>query len=505
MKKFSSLQPLTRFNRKKKKKFEVGLTESTSSIDHDDNLQTTSPLSPQPRTSPFRSMFSPRSFKGRAKLGENSLVHDDKPTNRMLSPVSEDDATDFSTNTSTQDGAVGEHHCAQSLPNLSPAMAAIEARTEEMFRSMQRDSPQSKTATPKTPQTPKNEDREDHATKGSATPTRARSVGVMLSKYSPRKSKPGGTSGEGGIDRLEKRWTIRGLTSLLSKRGTVAAAAGEPSDLSSNWLIDFNELTIGKTIGHSSFGTVCQGTFNGTNVAVKTIQCDKPDILKDFQKEAELNCKLRHPNIVLFMGICVQPTKVCLVTELMSRGNVRELLLRPDTDGAPITWSLRKHWALDTARGMAYLHSLDPPMIHRDLKTTNLLVDRGMCVKICDFGLSRVRSEKLMSAVGTVQFSAPEVLRNEFYSENADLFSFGTVMWELYTRSCVFDGLSQMDIYTAVMAGEMPTIDNECDERYRKLMMQCWSMDPTSRPTFRDVINSLSEMVDDHPLEENSP
>lgn len=457
-------------------------------------------------------MFSPRSFKSRAKLGDNFLAHDNKPTNRMLSPVSEDDATDFSTNASTQDGGLGEHHCAQSLPSLSPAMAAIEARTEEMFRSLHCDSsqskspqsksPQSKSPQSKSPQTTKTDDRDDRATKGSTTPTRARSVGVMLSKYSPRKSKPGGTSGEGGIDRLEKRWTIRGLTNLISKRGTVAAP-DEPSDLSSNWLIDFNELTIGKTIGHSSFGTVCQGTFNGTNVAMKTIQCDSPDILKDFQKEAELNCKLRHPNIVLFMGICVQPTKVCLVTELMGRGNVRELLLRPETDGVPITWSLRKHWGLDTARGMAYLHSLDPPMIHRDLKTTNLLVDRGMSVKICDFGLSRVRSEKLMSAVGTVQFSAPEVLRNEFYSENADLFSFGTVMWELYTRSCVFDGLSQMDIYTAVMAGEMPTIDNECDERYRKLMMQCWAMDPACRPTFREVINSLSEMVDDHPLEEN--
>jgi serine/threonine protein kinase len=90
----------------------------------------------------------------------------------------------------------------------------------------------------------------------------------------------------------------------------------------------------------------------------------------------------------------------------MERGTVRDLLLSKSR----LEWNIRLNWALDTATGMAYLHSLEPCIIHRDLKTTNLLVDRGFNVKICDFGLSRFMSkDSVMSAVGTVQFAAPEV------------------------------------------------------------------------------------------------
>lgn len=296
-------------------------------------------------------------------------------------------------------------------------------------------------------------------------------------------------------DRPERRRTARGVAAVKSRKE-------ESAGLSDHWMINVNDLVIGKTIGHSSFGTVNVGKLNGTKVAVKTIQYgSSPDSLNSlcsFKKEAELNCKLRHPNVVLFMGIAVQPKKICIVTELMSRGNVRDLLVTV-LKGKPLRldWSLRQQWALDTAQGMAYLHSLDPPMIHRDLKTTNLLVDRGMNVKICDFGLSRFKSDKLMSAVGTVHFAAPEVLNHEQYSEKADLFSFGTVMWELYTRDCVFKGLPQIEVYNRVISGNMPDVDKDCDPRYAELMKQCWEIDPTNRPSFREVIDRLGVLVDE--------
>lgn len=277
----------------------------------------------------------------------------------------------------------------------------------------------------------------------------------------------------------------------------------EAASLSEHWMIDYKDIVLGKTIGHSSFGAVNEGKLNGTRVAVKTIQRDgNPNAgtgIGAFKKEAELNCQLRHPNIVLFMGISVQPTKVCIVTELMARGNVRDLLVTKTSKGKPLRldWSLRQQWALDTAQGMAYLHSHDPPMIHRDLKTTNLLVDRGMNVKICDFGLSRIRSDKQMSAVGTVHFSAPEVLRHEKYTEKVDVFSFGAVCWELYTRLPIFKGMAQIEIYKSVIDGIMPPVDDNCEPQFKKLMQECWDTNPSNRPSFREIIERLSVLVDE--------
>ena len=272
--------------------------------------------------------------------------------------------------------------------------------------------------------------------------------------------------------------------------------------LSLEWMLDYGQIQLGKVIGHSSFGIVQEATLNGTKVAVKTVKLNPKmntdDEISAFKKEAELNSKLRHPNIVLFMGICVEPKHVCIVTELMVRGNVLDLLVGY-INGRPVKldWSTRLQWALDTAMGMCYLHSLSPPMIHRDLKTTNLLVDRGMNVKICDFGMSRFKvDDKIMSAVGTVQFAAPEVLRNERYTEKADLFSFGTVLWELHTRIRVFKGLPQIEVYRAVIEGNMPDVPRGCPSQYRQLMKACWQLQPSKRPTFReaiDVLDSISE------------
>lgn len=278
--------------------------------------------------------------------------------------------------------------------------------------------------------------------------------------------------------------------------------AGSSFGLSKSWLIDRDSITLGKTIGHSSFGTVCEGRLNGTKVAVKTIKRGSGGTGDDdatIAKESEFNCRLRHPNIVLFMGIALTPSEVCIVTELMARGNVRDLLVpTPGGRTVKLDLSLRLQWAIDTAQGMAYLHSLTPPMIHRDLKTTNLLVDRGMNVKICDFGMSRIQADdKIMTAVGTVQFAAPEVLKHERYNEKVDIFSFGTVMWELYTRAPVFDKLPQLAVYQAVIGGNMPDVDDNCPQIFKNVMQSCWLRNPKDRPSFQAILETLSQLVDE--------
>lgn len=140
----------------------------------------------------------------------------------------------------------------------------------------------------------------------------------------------------------------------------------------------------------------------------------------EFVKEATMLMKLRHPNIVLFMGTLVTNNEFCIgimasslnnskVTEFMSLGSLRHVL---DDSKIELSIESRLSMALDAAKGMNYLHNLDPPVIHRDLKSQNLLVNKELVVKVTDFGLAKMNEIKEMSTTfcGTLPWTAPEIL-----------------------------------------------------------------------------------------------
>jgi serine/threonine protein kinase len=135
--------------------------------------------------------------------------------------------------------------------------------------------------------------------------------------------------------------------------------------------------------------------------------------------------KLLHPNVIQLRGVVVTRDAQYLVLEFAALGSVFDHIHRRGKDGKrrPMSWALAYRIALGCAKGMAYLHSFEPPILHRDLKSQNLLLTTARRVKLCDFGLSRVKSmTKTMSRIGTVQWVAPEVLREERYSEQADVW-----------------------------------------------------------------------------------
>ena len=283
-------------------------------------------------------------------------------------------------------------------------------------------------------------------------------------------------------------------TGSTASRGSEARV---PSDAS--WEVDYNSIKFVRKIGEGGFGSVSHARWNGTDVAVKELFTDeslKPEHIKALRTEIEVNMALRHPNITLFMGGCTRKPHLCMLTEYVARGNLRDIL---NDDDMALTWSSRYRVARDTARGMTYLHSKG--IIHRDLKSLNLLCDDTWTTKICDFGIARSvpRSRKMTVASGSFDWCAPEVLAGAEYDEKADVFSFGCVMLEIITRMHVYDCTCA---WNRQVAGQgYPKLKDLCPVRcppsFLAIATACLDKDPAERPTFASVMDMLEAVEGD--------
>ncbi len=176
-------------------------------------------------------------------------------------------------------------------------------------------------------------------------------------------------------------------------------------------LINPSELEIVKTVGVGSCGEVFEAMWRGTKVAVKKIfrTLLHGNSMREFQMESDMLRRLRHPSIVLWMGTCLQGRDMCIVTEFIERGSLREVL---SSQSIVLDWPTILNMAIDAARGMNYLHTFAPPIIHRDLKSHNLLVDKNFRVKVTDFGLAKFQvDDKATTFCGTLPWTAPEVFK----------------------------------------------------------------------------------------------
>ncbi|CAA7400099.1 unnamed protein product [Spirodela intermedia] len=296
-------------------------------------------------------------------------------------------------------------------------------------------------------------------------------------------------------------------TSSVSSSGSTSSSAVQKLDLEADCLdyeILWEDLVIGEQIGQGSCGTVYHALWYGSDVAVKVFSKQEysEDVINSFKQEVSLMKRLRHPNILLFMGSVTSPQRLCIITEFLPRGSLFRLLQRATTR---LDWRRRVHMALDIARGVNYLHHCNPPIFHRDLKSSNLLVDKNWTVKVGDFGLSRLKHETYLTSntgKGTPQWMAPEVLRNEHADEKSDVYSYGVVLWELVTEKIPWDNLNSMQVIGAVgFMNQRLELPEDLDPQWVSIISSCWHSEPNLRPTFQELIERLKDLQRQYSLQ----
>ncbi|KAF1872686.1 hypothetical protein Lal_00016523 [Lupinus albus] len=262
------------------------------------------------------------------------------------------------------------------------------------------------------------------------------------------------------------------------------------------WTIDLRMLNMGEAFAQGAFGKLYRGTYNNEDVAIKILERPENDPPKaqlmeqQFQAEVMMLATLKHPNIVRFIGACRKPMVWCIVTEYAKGGSVRQFLRKRQNRSVPLKLAVKQ--ALDVARGMAYVHGLG--LIHRDLKSDNLLIFGDKSIKIADFGVARieVQTEGMTPETGTYRWMAPEMIQHRPYTQKVDIYSFGIVLWELITGMLPFQNMTAVQAAFAVVNRNVrPIVPNDCLPILREIMTRCWDPNPDVRPPFAEIVGML--------------
>uniref|UniRef100_A0A6B2L5E0 Protein kinase domain-containing protein n=1 Tax=Arcella intermedia TaxID=1963864 RepID=A0A6B2L5E0_9EUKA len=268
------------------------------------------------------------------------------------------------------------------------------------------------------------------------------------------------------------------------------------------WLIDFEELILGDIIGKGYFGEVRKGTWKGVVVAVKYLyNMEDPSNENKFLQEIAILSNLRHPNIINFIGWSktkkqvnsVINASVAMVTEYMGGGTLHWSLTNSYSFLSQ-TFHLLSNIILDIVRGMTYLHSRN--ILHRDLNARNILLDEHYKCKISDFGLSRLKAEhgSMTSHIGFLVCMAPEVYIGEEYSFQADVYSFGMVLYHILVGKQPNDDIDPLKFAHMVAHDKhRPPISANVSPFFKQIISQCWHENPEERPSFSSLLDSISQ------------
>ncbi|XP_078280349.1 megakaryocyte-associated tyrosine-protein kinase isoform X2 [Rhinoraja longicauda] len=268
------------------------------------------------------------------------------------------------------------------------------------------------------------------------------------------------------------------------KEGTKSAAEEFSK---AGWLLDIQQLIFGDQIGEGEFGAVFQAEYIGEKVAVKNIKCDV--MAQSFLEETSVMTKLQHKNLVKLLGVIVDKG-LYIVTEFMSKGNLVNYLR---TRGRSVIKTRELiNFGLDVCEGMEYLES--KKLVHRDLAARNILISHDNLAKVSDFGLAKGVSSRQDQAKLPVKWTAPEALKLHKFSTKSDVWSYGILLWELFSYGrAPYPKLSLMDVSQRVERGYRMESPEMCPVAVYELMKSCWEHEPGKRPTFKKLKEKMEK------------
>ncbi|GMI95098.1 hypothetical protein like AT2G25220 [Hibiscus trionum] len=277
-----------------------------------------------------------------------------------------------------------------------------------------------------------------------------------------------------------------------------------------------NKFHPGNILGEGGFGCVYKAQFDdGSFAAVKKLDCTGQDAEKEYENEVGLLCRFKHPNVISLLGFSTDNDTRLIVYELMQNGSLETQLHGP-SHGLSLTWHRRLKIALDTARGLEYLHEhCNPPVIHRDLKSSNILLDLEFNAKLSDFGLAvtdAAQSKNNLKLSGTLGYVAPEYLLDGKLTDKSDVYAFGVVLLELLLgrkpveklapsqcQSIVTWAMPQLTDRSKLPNIVDPVIRDTMDLKHlyqvAAVAVLCVQPEPSYRPFIADVLHSLIPLV----------
>lgn len=286
----------------------------------------------------------------------------------------------------------------------------------------------------------------------------------------------------------------------------------------SEYELDWSRVTLAEKVGSGITAVVYRASLDGVQeVAVKEIEWNKTTMDERsqiaFDREVAIMAKVNHANLVNFFGVISISRPFRIVTEFCGGGCCFELL--HNDEDVNLVWAQQHKMCLDVAVAIEYLHNFSPKIIHRDLKSLNLLLSAPVAsssdmpiVKVSDFGLSRMQESagedgvwgKMTIAAGTCHWMAPEVFTQSNYDEMVDVYSFAMIMFEILCREIPFEEEEPASVGRLILAGQRPDLEAvppDCPPVLRDLMIRGWAQEPKARPVFRDVVAEMEPLKRD--------
>jgi serine/threonine protein kinase len=322
-------------------------------------------------------------------------------------------------------------------------------------------------------------------------------------------------------DKIDLKNLDAQLERHLSKVWTMEKEAKRQKE---DWEIDLKQLFLKGKIAEGTFGSVYRGFLDGQDVAVKLLdwgeeqlktKAEVAALRSAFRQEVAVWHTLEHRNVTKFLGASMgssdlivnpngtegsiegPPNACCVVVEYLAGGTLKSYLIK--NRRKKLAFNVVIQLALDLSRGLSYLQS--KKIVHRDVKTENMLLDKNRTLKIADFGVARVEAQNpkdMTGETGTLGYMAPEVLDGKPYNRKCDVYSFGICLWEIYCCDMPYADLSFAEMTSAVVKQNLrPEIPRCCPSSLANVMKRCWDANPDKRPEMDEVVKML-ENIDTH-------